>query len=427
MKKPRSARKTSSKPQTNNGRRARRGQVQRRKRKRRGRIARGTRQPKLFDTRGIYRSGVKRLVEKTLGEVLHHKQLLSTFMIVYGLIHSSQLSIAAVGTAMARAFGKKPKHGKKQVDRCLSNEKMVLSKHFKQLVSLVVGKRRNIVVTFDWTEFDKDDHSTICISLVTRGKRTQPLVWMTVTKSQLKGRQRRYERQALRMLATSLPQGIAVMVLADRGFGDVKLYNYMHKTLGFDFVIRYRQSIYVADEGWLWPSSSLVPKNGRIRVLQNTTLTAREVGQYTVALYKAAGMKEPWCLATSLRDATGRMIVDWYSRRFQCEETFRDLKDRRYGYGLSFTRVSNCKRRDRFLFLFALAYLIQTLMGITSEALGLDKELRANTETRRTHSLFRQGRDLLGNFVRELHEAIRKTFDKLFKSCISQGISAVIP
>jgi len=365
------------------------------------------------------------LVERAYAHLLHAKQILSLFMIAYGIVHSDRLGVAAVGTAMARAFGKAPKHGIKQVDRCLSNEKLDMQTLFDGFVPIVVGQRGWILVTLDWTEFDKDDQTTASVNLVTSKNRAVPLVWLSVYKSELKGRQRRYERTVLRMFANALPSNIDVVVLADRGFGDVKLYNYIRKTLGFDFVIRYRASIFVAHEEWLYPSSELVPRNGRIRVLRDTELTAQEAGPFTVVLYKAMGMKDAWCLATSLNESTGREIVDLYSCRFQCEEAFRDLKDRRYGYGLRFTKIRDSKRRDRFLLLFALAYLVQTLMGYASETLGLDKELRANTATERTHSLFRQGRALLGELAAETYAAIAREFQGVQKTLYSHGLPGV--
>ena len=372
----------------------------------------------------LYRRSLRCLVERTYEHLLHAKQVVSLFMIAYGIVHSDRLGVAAVGTAMARAFGKKPKHGIKQVDRCLSNEKLDMQTLFDGFVPIVVGQRGWILVTLDWTEFDKDDQTTVSINLTSKN-RAVPLVWLSVYKSELKGRQRRYERTVLRMLADALPPNIDVVVLADRGFGDVKLYNYIRKTLGFDFVIRYRASIYVSYDEWLHPSSELVPRNGRIRVLRDTEVTAQEAGPFTVVLYKAMGMKDAWCLATSLNEATGREIVDLYSCRFQCEEAFRDLKDRRYGYGLRFTRIRDCKRRDRFLLLFALAYLIQTLMGHASESLGLDKELRANTATERTHSLFRQGRALLGELAGETYAAIAQQFRVIQNALYSNGLPGV--
>lgn len=373
----------------------------------------------------LYRRSLQCLVERAYAHLLHAKQILSLFMIAYGIVHSDRLGVAAVGTAMARAFGKAPKHGIKQVDRCLSNEKLDMQTLFDGFVPIVVGQRGWILVTLDWTEFDKDDQTTASVNLVTSKNRAVPLVWLSVYKSELKGRQRRYERTVLRMFANALPSNIDVVVLADRGFGDVKLYNYIRKTLGFDFVIRYRASIFVAHEEWLYPSSELVPRNGRIRVLRDTELTAQEAGPFTVVLYKAMGMKDAWCLATSLNESTGREIVDLYSCRFQCEEAFRDLKDRRYGYGLRFTKIRDSKRRDRFLLLFALAYLVQTLMGYASETLGLDKELRANTATERTHSLFRQGRALLGELAAETYAAIAREFQGVQKTLYSHGLPGV--
>ena len=116
-----------------------------------------------------------------------------------------------------------------------------------------------------------------------------------------------------------------------------------------------------------------------------------------------------------------------YSYRFQCEEVFRDLKDRRYGYGLRFTKIEDNKRRDRFLLLFSIAYLVQTLMGITSEELGLDKELRANTVTERTHSLFRQGRALLGNLAADTYAAVAQRLKLALRCLFKQGLLEVFP
>jgi hypothetical protein len=376
-------------------------------------------------TAPLYRRALARIVESAVGRRLHAKQVLSVFMIAYGIIWADRLGVAAVGTAMARrAFGKSPKHGIKQVDRCLSDGKLRLSTLFSGYVPFVVGQRQSIVVTLDWTEFDKDDHTVICLSLVTGTKRTLPLVWRTVQKSRLKGRQRSHERKVLAMLAESLPAGVKVVVLADRGFGDVNLYRYI-TSLGFDFVIRYRPNIKVRHAGALRPSLDLVPRNGRVRILRDAYLTAKKAGPWTVVLIKARGMKEPWCLATSLAEADGRHIVQLYGKRFQCEEGFRDLKDRRYGYGLRFTKIRRCDRRDRMLFLFCLAYLVLTLMGGASERLGLDKKLRANTVTVRTHSLFRQGCALLGELASATHASLASAFRNALNCLLAKGLSDV--
>jgi hypothetical protein len=102
-------------------------------------------------------------------------------------------------------------------------------------------------------------------------------------------------------------------------------------------------------------------------------------------------MKEPWCIATSHRDATARDIVDHYAKRWTIEPSFRDAKDLRFGMGMNALRISDPQRRDRLLLLNALAVVLLTLLGAAGESLGLDRLLKSNTSKRRTHSLFRQG------------------------------------
>ena len=65
------------------------------------------------------------------------------------------------------------------------------------------------------------------------------------------GRQGRTEDAAQRLrrpcwmcLKAILPEGVAVTILADRGFGDVKLFEFL-ESLGFGYVIRFRGNVHV--------------------------------------------------------------------------------------------------------------------------------------------------------------------------------------
>jgi hypothetical protein len=135
-------------------------------------------------------------------------------------------------------------------------------------------------------------------------------------------------------------------------------------------------------------------------------------------------MKDSWCLATSL-DLPGQEIVELYGCRFQCEEAFRDAKDSRYGMGLRQTSISRPERRDRLIMLFCLAYLVHTAAGATSEETGVDATIRANTESkRRTHSLFRQGIELLGEIAKTIYEAIKPGFSARIRILLRKGADA---
>ena len=77
--------------------------------------------------------------------------------------------------------------------------------------------------------------------------------------------------------------------------------------------------------------------------------------------------------------------------RWGIEAGFRDIKDMRFGMGLSSMHVSRPDRRDRLLLISALAIAVLSLLGAAGERIGYDRWLKANTVKRRTHSLFRQG------------------------------------
>jgi hypothetical protein len=61
----------------------------------------------------------------------------------------------------------------------------------------VIGVRKEIVIALDWTDFEKDDHTTLCAYLVTRHGRATPLAWKTVKKSALKGTQKDHEYELI--------------------------------------------------------------------------------------------------------------------------------------------------------------------------------------------------------------------------------------
>ena len=59
--------------------------------------------------------------------------------------------------------------------------------------------------------------------------------------------------------------------------------------------------------------------------------------------------------------------------------------------GLSSTHISTPDRRDRLLFISAIAITLLTLLGAAGEGIGFDKKLKVNTVKTRTHSLLNQG------------------------------------
>lgn len=331
------------------------------------------------------------LVFDIFREEFHAQRVMSLANAVAGALKAAAAGIHAIGQGYAELAKIDPKHGVKQVDRMLSNSALRVDDCLAAWSRFVVGDHPSIVVALDWTEFEKDSHSTLFAALVTTKGRALPLAWRTVARKNLAGNQSEIEREFIEDLHEWLPKETGITILADRGFAKMSLCEHL-EGLGWDYVIRCKQDLIVTDEmGSKTKLGELVPTNGRIAWLEDVRVTGKKVSIPAVAATKAKGMKEPWCLLTTLRGKKPREVVELYGRRFTVEETFRDTKDINFGMGLSATHIKNAGRRDRLLLVVAMAQALLTLLGAASERSGVNRALQSNTSTKRQYSLFRQG------------------------------------
>ena len=172
----------------------------------------------------------------------------------------------------------------------------------------------------DWTDFDADNQATIMLSRVTNHGRSTPLVWLTVDKATLKNHRNAYEYRVLVQLAEALPADVKVLVVADRGFGDQKLYQVLTEELKFDYLIRFRGNIAVTSaDGDMRPAADWVGVGGRPRTLRNAFVTADGYQVGAVVCVHAKDMKEPGCLAASTTTDTAKQLMTTYGKRWSIE------------------------------------------------------------------------------------------------------------
>src|SRR5687767_14702543 len=337
---------------------------------------------------------VRNFLDSVLDEDIHTKRIASLANATLGVMTGASLGVAVIGKSLAQARGLLPKHAVKQVDRLLSNPRIEAWDVFASWVPEMVGPRKDIVVAMDWTDFDADGQATLALKLVTRHGRATPLIWLSVLKDELKNARNDYEDACLRRLAAVLPDSVRVTILADRGFADTKLFDFLAE-LGFDYVIRLKGNTRVgAADGTVRPAQEWVGQGGRARKLRDATVTEAHCPVGAAVCVHAKGMKELWCLVTGNRAATAPQIIKLYSKRWTVEPSFRDTKDLRFGMGLGAVRIADPQRRDRLLLLNAFAVVLLTLLGAAGESLGMDRHLKSNTVKTRSHSLFRQGSTL---------------------------------
>jgi len=367
---------------------------------------------------------VNNFLSNLLENKVHASRILSISNAVLGVITAASLAISLIGQGLAIAKGKATKHSVKQVDRLIGNKKFIVWDYFDCWIKEIVGVRPKIIVAMDWTEFDKDNQSTLALHLTTNHGRATPLIWKTYDKSTLKGNRNKYERKILYRLKKLLPKDMAVTLLADRGFGYVELYDVLEK-LGFKFVIRFKDNVTVYDSNNNKKSAKdWVGTNGRAKRLTNAKVTSsHRKAMPVVVCVQDKKMKDPWCLATNDADLKTREIINYYAKRWSIEPSFRDQKDIRFGMGMHNISVSQPMRRDRLLFIAAIAILLLTILGAAGESLGMDRLLKANTVKRRTHSLFRQGTMLYELIPNMLEERLLKLINKFHQLLMENKVT----
>jgi Transposase DDE domain len=360
---------------------------------------------------GLSSESIQRFLGEVVGDDLHVKTILSLANATLGVLHAASLCIHVIGRAYGWATDGDGKHGVKQVDRLLSNEKVSPWALAGSWIKMLVGPREEVLVALDWTDFDKDDHTTLVASLITKHGRATPLLWKTVKKSSLAGNRNRYEDELLEHLSESMPEGVRTTILADRGFGDQQRYRKI-TDLGMDYVIRFREGILLTDSlGNTAPATEWLSKTGRAISLKNLSVTADRYAVPAIVMVRDPRMQDAWCLATSRVDKGAAEIVKWYGKRFTIEETFRDTKNGHLGMGLSATHIRNEARRDRLIFIAAVAHMLVTLLGAAGEKCGLDRTLKSNTSAKRQLSLYNQGLHWYMAIPRMREERLRLLID----------------
>jgi len=121
-------------------------------------------------------SHTRGLVFDIFKDEFHVQRVMSLANAVAGALKAASAGIHAIGEGYAALAKLTPKHGVKQVDRMLSSSALRVDDCLAAWSRFVVGDHPSIVVALDWTEFEKDSHSTLFAALVTTKGRALPLV-----------------------------------------------------------------------------------------------------------------------------------------------------------------------------------------------------------------------------------------------------------
>ena len=298
--------------------------------------------------------------------------------LVCGVVHAESAQLSRASAAVPGEAQDRSKQRRAQ--RLVSNERLDIARAQRRLVARVVrGRHGRVDLLLDATTTGATAHQagtvTLLLALRWHG-RAVPLVW----RSWAADAPGQHWDQAIPGLcatvAEQLPAGVEVVLLADRGLGNVSLAR-TARGLGWHYLFRVQRRTRVRlPDGTVREIGGLVPRppagQPRRRWERLGCINDAAVGPSrakhgaawvsdweqalptnVVALPNPRAADDPWLLITDLHAAPTRCRE--YRRRTQEEELFRDLKS--FGWQWQSSRLRLPDRVDRLLLVLALATL----------------------------------------------------------------------
>jgi len=324
----------------------------------------------------------------------HIKIRLSQLKTLYdsakSLIKCGTIGIASIGRNIESDAMEK--HRIKRVDRFIGNDRINRLAISAGLVELFCKDRKRVYVCVDWTDGEDKVH-TILEATIPINSRGILIHTRAHRKDQLEGNQNRLEEEFLDELRKIFREDIKVIILADRGFGRVSFFRKLEE-LKFEYIVRVTMNNWIHSHSYVGLIEDVKIKSelrkdfGQVIFTKEHKWSCRLVGLYE------PGQEEPWFLATNT-NYRFRSVVNAYARRFEIEETNKDIKNERNGLKLRGAKFSTAARLERMLSLVSIAYALMVVAGEYGERRSIHKRLMANTSRERTLALWRVGQYVL--------------------------------
>jgi hypothetical protein len=335
---------------------------------------------------------------------IHSQRLKAVLDVAAALQGSKNLTITAIGRCLKSEVD--IKHRIKKVDRLIGNKHL-----YNELESLYIGlsqyvfkyisQDKNIPIIIDLC-FLKDAHDIQMLSaeVATKG-RSIPLYREVFEINKLKGKAKNF----LSKLSNCLPSNRSVLIIMDAGFGDD--WFEAIESQNWHWLVRARSGKNIKlseNEDWhdateLFSKASPRAKNYpkafitkdqnrpcRVITKQGTSKSKRKRPFKLPRNYNSANgnyqrlAKEPWILATNLpEEYNATQVVQYYKKRMQIEESFRDIKSHQFGLGARNIRTRCIFRWGIKMLLAAIVQITLWVIGIIGHSKGFQRKFQANT------------------------------------------------
>src|SRR5262245_18952510 len=235
----------------------------------------------------------------TIAATLRLSQAKTLADLVEAATHIGRGTLSAIGRCLPGSTT--AKHRIKRVWRFCDNDHVHVSDVMGAVIRRLTHKRKKpLLVALDWTEVRP--FQTLMAAAVMRG-RAVTLLWASYTSGQLLRSQNSLEEGLLRLLVSTLPAGVAVILLADRGFGRTELAQAC-EALKVRYLIRIKPDVSVSHPSYTGVLRDYPVKKGMWRVLAGAEYRSDGAVTLNVVIRWKRGLPknrdEPWFLMTDL-------------------------------------------------------------------------------------------------------------------------------
>lgn len=172
-----------------------------------------------------------------------------------------------------------------------------------------------------------------------------------------------------------MPDGVAIVLLADRGFADGKLMKYLRENLGWHFRIRIKRSFEFELEGQWRKVSSVRLKAGQAYFTPAVSVgKTKPYPNVYLAFAHDHHSDEDWVIVSD--EPTTLQTFAHYRLRFCIEESFLDLKSN--GFNLEASRLRDKFALSQLCGVMALTMLFLVLQGVQVVASGQRRQVDAH-------------------------------------------------
>jgi len=355
---------------------------------------------------------IEKILQKILTKVMHKKRLQTLVLFVNSLFHTRMLNLTNLGRASSIDI--QERSGIRKMDRFLGNKGLHKERFsiYQSTVDLIVGTKKSPKVIVDWSPAPNSTDQILRAALVATGR---ALTLFEEVHPQKSYNKRSVHNKFLNQLKQLLPDDYKPVIVTDAGFHNPWFEKVL--ALGWDYEGRIRGDKYyqLEDDEWrkiktLHEKANKTPQYiGEVKLckknpLQTHMYIVKQLPKKRKALTKAGKVRqdstskkhskaaeEPWILVTSLpkKFNSEKKIVKIYKTRMQIEESFRDAKSTKFGFGFEHARTKSRERLAVFLLIIMLASLMACLTGWCLEKLNQQFQYQANSiKNKRVLSLF---------------------------------------